>query len=54
MIPLNSRPFVGKSAFAHKGGIHVNAIMKEPRAYEHMDPRPGGQQAPGVGFRHVR
>ncbi len=38
MIPLNSRPFVGKSAFAHKGGIHVNAIMKQPRAYEHMDP----------------
>ncbi len=38
MIPVNSRPFVGKSAFAHKGGIHVNAIMKEPRAYEHMDP----------------
>jgi 2-isopropylmalate synthase len=38
MIPLNSRPFVGKSAFAHKGGIHVNAIMKDPRAYEHMDP----------------
>ena len=38
MIPLNSRPFVGKSAFAHKGGIHVNAIMKVPRAYEHMDP----------------
>lgn len=38
MIPLHSRPFVGKSAFAHKGGIHVNAIMKESRAYEHMDP----------------
>jgi 2-isopropylmalate synthase len=38
MIPLNSRPFVGKSAFAHKGGIHVNAIMKVPRAYEHVDP----------------
>jgi 2-isopropylmalate synthase len=38
MIPLHARPFVGKSAFAHKGGIHVNAIMKEPRAYEHMDP----------------
>ncbi|MGD9364640.1 MAG: citramalate synthase [Desulfobacteraceae bacterium] len=38
MIPLHSRPFVGKSAFAHKGGIHVNAIMKEPRAYEHMNP----------------
>ncbi len=39
MIPLNSRPFVGKSAFAHKGGIHVSAVMKEPRAYEHMDPQ---------------
>lgn len=38
MIPLNSRPFVGKSAFAHKGGIHVSAIMKAPEAYEHMNP----------------
>ncbi len=38
MIPLSNRPFVGKSAFAHKGGIHVSAIMKQPRAYEHMDP----------------
>jgi 2-isopropylmalate synthase len=38
MIPLNSRPFVGESAFAHKGGIHVNAIMKISRAYEHMEP----------------
>jgi 2-isopropylmalate synthase len=38
LVPLNSRPFVGKSAFAHKGGIHVNAIMKMPMAYEHMDP----------------
>ncbi len=38
MIPLNTRPFVGKSAFAHKGGIHVSAIMKAPKAYEHMNP----------------
>lgn len=38
IVPLNSRPFVGKSAFAHKGGLHVNAIMKVPRAYEHIDP----------------
>lgn len=38
MIPVNSRPFVGRSAFAHKGGIHVSAIMKEPKAYEHMNP----------------
>ena len=38
IVPLNSRPFVGVSAFAHKGGIHVSAIMKVPRAYEHMAP----------------
>jgi 2-isopropylmalate synthase len=38
LVPLNSRPFVGKSAFAHKGGIHVSAIMKTPMAYEHMNP----------------
>lgn len=38
MQPLSSRPFVGRSAFAHKGGIHVSAIMKIPRAYEHMNP----------------
>jgi 2-isopropylmalate synthase len=44
MIPLHSRPFVGKSAFAHKGGLHVNAIMKVPRAYEHMDPTLVGNQ----------
>ena len=37
-VPSSSRPFVGRSAFAHKGGIHVNAIMKNPRAYEHMNP----------------
>jgi len=38
MTPLNNRPFVGESAFAHKGGIHVNAIMKNTKAYEHMFP----------------
>jgi 2-isopropylmalate synthase len=36
--PLNQRPFVGKSAFAHKGGVHVSAIVKNPAAYEHIDP----------------
>ncbi|MCP3900768.1 MAG: citramalate synthase, partial [Desulfobacteraceae bacterium] len=36
--PLGNRPFVGKSAFAHKGGIHVSAVNKIPKAYEHMDP----------------
>jgi 2-isopropylmalate synthase len=36
--PRPDLPYVGKSAFAHKGGIHVSAVMKEPRAYEHVDP----------------
>lgn len=36
--PLKTRPFTGKSAFAHKGGVHVNAILKNPVAYEHVDP----------------
>ena len=36
--PLNSRPFVGRSAFAHKGGMHVSAIVKNSAAYEHMQP----------------
>jgi 2-isopropylmalate synthase len=36
--PLNERPFVGRSAFAHKGGVHVSAILKKPLAYEHIEP----------------
>ncbi len=44
MTPLNSRPFVGKNAFAHKAGVHVNAVMKEPTSYEHMDPVLVGNQ----------
>lgn len=31
-------PYVGRSAFAHKGGVHVAAIRRAPRAYEHVDP----------------
>jgi 2-isopropylmalate synthase len=32
------QPFVGDSAFAHKAGIHVNAVRKRPETYEHMRP----------------
>ncbi|KAK4530462.1 hypothetical protein CCYA_CCYA04G1319 [Cyanidiococcus yangmingshanensis] len=32
------RPFVGESAFAHKGGLHVAAILKDPRSYQFIDP----------------
>ncbi len=38
MVPQKNRPFVGDSAFAHKGGIHVSAVQKAPKAYEHMEP----------------
>ncbi len=38
LVPENESPYVGHSAFAHKGGIHVSAVMKEPRTYEHIDP----------------
>jgi len=44
MTPFNQRPFVGKSAFAHKGGVHVSAILKDPRAYEHIDPEVVGNR----------
>jgi 2-isopropylmalate synthase len=34
----SGQPFVGKSAFAHKGGMHVHAVNKYAHTYEHMDP----------------
>jgi 2-isopropylmalate synthase len=40
--PLPFRPFVGRSAFAHKGGVHVNAVAKNPQAYEHIRPEQVG------------
>jgi len=39
MKQQENQPFVGKSAFAHKGGVHINAVMKNPRTYEHLDPQ---------------
>ncbi|CCO07858.1 citramalate synthase [Desulforamulus hydrothermalis] len=36
--PVANQPYVGESAFAHKGGIHVSALLKEPGTYEHLDP----------------
>jgi 2-isopropylmalate synthase len=34
----NGQPFVGLSAFAHKGGMHTHAVAKNPVSYEHIDP----------------
>ncbi|MCX5716373.1 MAG: citramalate synthase, partial [Candidatus Omnitrophica bacterium] len=39
MRQLESQPFVGNSAFAHKAGVHINAIQKNPKTYEHVDPQ---------------
>jgi 2-isopropylmalate synthase len=36
-LPVN-QPYVGNAAFAHKGGIHVSAIMRDSRTYEHIAP----------------
>jgi 2-isopropylmalate synthase len=36
--PNRYQPFVGKSAFAHKGGIHAAAVKRNPKAYEHIEP----------------
>jgi 2-isopropylmalate synthase len=40
--PWDSQPYVGDSAFAHKGGIHVSAVLKHARTYEHIDPEAVG------------
>ncbi len=38
LIPNPRLPYVGKSAFTHKAGVHVNAVSKNTRTYEHIDP----------------
>ena len=40
--PDRGAPYVGDSAFAHKGGLHVSAVEKDPRSYEHVDPEAVG------------
>lgn len=37
-MPFKRQPFVGESAFAHKGGVHVSAVRKRPETYEHIRP----------------
>jgi len=44
MPPLERQPYVGRSAFAHKGGLHVDAVMKRPETYEHVNPERVGNQ----------
>ena len=37
-VPFGRQPYVGESAFAHKGGIHVSAVNKNSLLYEHISP----------------
>ncbi|PSB00969.1 citramalate synthase [Merismopedia glauca] len=44
LAPDDHAPFVGRSAFAHKGGIHVSAVERNPLTYEHLEPELIGNQ----------
>lgn len=44
LAPDDHAPFVGRSAFAHKGGIHVSAVERNPLTYEHIEPETIGNQ----------
>ena len=43
-VPNRTAPYVGSSAFAHKGGLHVSAVNKDPKTYEHINPELVGNQ----------
>ena len=43
-LPWQHQPFVGLSAFAHKGGIHASAVRKDSRLYEHIEPELVGNE----------
>ncbi len=38
MLPNDKAPYVGSHAFAHKGGMHIDAVVKNPVSYEHINP----------------
>ncbi len=44
VTPNRSAAYVGPRAFAHKGGLHVSAVEKDPKTYEHVDPEIVGNQ----------
>ncbi|HOW42867.1 MAG TPA: citramalate synthase [Candidatus Omnitrophota bacterium] len=41
---MSNQPYVGDSAFAHKGGVHINAVMKATDSYEHIQPEAVGNK----------
>ena len=42
--PASNMPYVGESAFAHKGGLHIDAIRKNEKTYEHINPTQVGNE----------
>lgn len=42
--PNRHQPYVGDAAFSHKGGLHVSAVAKDPRTYEHIPPETVGNR----------
>ena len=43
-VPMRQASYVGAAAFAHKSGLHANAILKDPSTYEHVDPELVGNE----------
>ncbi|MEC8675075.1 MAG: citramalate synthase [Pseudomonadota bacterium] len=43
-VPNSHAAYVGAAAFAHKGGLHVSAVQKDPRTYEHIPPEAVGNR----------
>ena len=52
--PNKRQPYVGDSAFAHKGGLHVSGVFKNRETYEHIDPELRRQSAEGARLRPRR
>ncbi|MDI6734818.1 MAG: citramalate synthase [bacterium] len=44
LIPQPHKPYVGSSAFAHKAGVHVSGVQKNPKTYEHIQPELVGNE----------
>ncbi|QOJ37197.1 MAG: citramalate synthase [Nitrospira sp.] len=44
LMPNKHQPYVGDAAFAHKGGVHIHAVLKNAATYEHIDPEEVGNR----------
>jgi len=44
ILPDTKQPYTGLSAFTHKGGVHANAVEKNPKTYEHIEPEKVGNR----------